>query len=45
MTGACWGVISTYHDLPIANLTFAARSGELVGPLIMERMYLTSFTR
>jgi ribosomal protein S18 acetylase RimI-like enzyme len=28
------GVISTYHDLPVANLTFAARSGELVGALI-----------
>lgn len=28
------GVISTYHDLPIANLTFATRSGDLVGPLV-----------
>jgi ribosomal protein S18 acetylase RimI-like enzyme len=28
------GVISTYRDLPIANLTFAARSGEPVGELI-----------
>ncbi|HNP70725.1 MAG TPA: GNAT family N-acetyltransferase [Kouleothrix sp.] len=28
------GVASTYHDLPIANLTFAADAGAAVGPLL-----------
>lgn len=32
--GQVLGVISTYHDLPIANLTFAVKSGSVVGPLI-----------
>jgi ribosomal protein S18 acetylase RimI-like enzyme len=32
--GRIFGVASTYHDLPIANLTFAAESSAIVGALI-----------
>ncbi len=32
--GRVLGVASTYHDLPIANLTFAARSGVVTGALL-----------
>jgi ribosomal protein S18 acetylase RimI-like enzyme len=32
--GRVLGVASTYHELPIANLTFAARSGVVVGALL-----------
>jgi ribosomal protein S18 acetylase RimI-like enzyme len=32
--GRVCGVASTYHDLPIANLTFAAESAAVVGELI-----------
>src|SRR5438552_11695948 len=34
--GRVRGVASTYHDLPIPNLTFAARSGDVAGALIAE---------
>ncbi|MBK9714076.1 MAG: GNAT family N-acetyltransferase [Kouleothrix sp.] len=34
--GRVRGVISTYHDLPIPNLTFAADTAVPVGPLIAE---------
>ena len=34
--GAVVGVASTYHDLPIPNLTFAAASGDIVGALLHE---------
>ncbi|MFN8567592.1 MAG: GNAT family N-acetyltransferase [Kouleothrix sp.] len=32
--GRVLGVASTYHDLPIANLTFAAATGAVVGALL-----------
>jgi ribosomal protein S18 acetylase RimI-like enzyme len=32
--GAVVGVASTYHDLPIPNLTFAAKSTDVVGALL-----------
>lgn len=32
--GSVYGVASTYHDLPIPNLTFAAQSGDIAGELI-----------
>jgi ribosomal protein S18 acetylase RimI-like enzyme len=34
--GQVVGVASTYHDLPIPNLTFAAASGEIAGALVQE---------
>jgi ribosomal protein S18 acetylase RimI-like enzyme len=34
--GAVVGVATTYHDLPIPNLTFAAASGDIVGALLHE---------
>ena len=34
--GAVVGVASTYHDLPIPNLTFAAASAEIAGALLHE---------
>jgi ribosomal protein S18 acetylase RimI-like enzyme len=34
--GAILGVASTYHDLPIPNLTFAAASAEIAGALLHE---------
>jgi ribosomal protein S18 acetylase RimI-like enzyme len=34
--GAVIGVASTYHDLPIPNLTFAASSTEIAGTLLHE---------
>jgi ribosomal protein S18 acetylase RimI-like enzyme len=34
--GVVVGVASTYHDLPIPNLTFAAASGEVAGTLLHE---------
>src|SRR5262245_18131677 len=32
--GRIYGVASTYHDLPIANLTFAVESSDVAGALI-----------
>jgi ribosomal protein S18 acetylase RimI-like enzyme len=34
--GRVVGVASTYHDLPIPNLTFAAASGDIAGALLHE---------
>jgi ribosomal protein S18 acetylase RimI-like enzyme len=34
--GKVVGVVSTYHDLPIPNITFAARSAHVVGALLRE---------